>query len=57
MVVAERGRAPLDTLADLARTLRIANAPILGVLLAHARRFPGLRLRSRRGGNPPIRPA
>ena len=57
MVVAERGRAPLDTLADLARTLRIANAPILGVLLAHARRFPGLRLRSRRGGHPPIRPA
>lgn len=57
MVVAERGRAPLDTLADLARTLRIANAPILGVLLAHARRFPGLRLRPRRGGPPPIRPA
>lgn len=57
MVVAERGRAPLDTLADLARTLRIANAPILGVLLTHARRFPGLRLRPRPGGHPPIRPA
>lgn len=44
MVVAESDDTPLDSLADLARTLRIANAPILGVLLARRYRLPGLRL-------------
>lgn len=58
MVVAERGGTPLDSLADLARTLRIANAPILGVLLAHRRRFPRLRMRRTSSvGRPPFRPA
>ncbi len=45
VVVAEGDRTPLDSLADLARTLRIANAPLLGVLLMHARRLPRLPLR------------
>jgi Mrp family chromosome partitioning ATPase len=52
MVVAESGSTPLDSLADLARTLRIANAPILGVLLAHRRRLARLRVRRRSSGRP-----
>jgi hypothetical protein len=50
--VAESGSTPLDSLADLARTLRIANAPILGVLLAHRRRLARLRVRRRSSGRP-----
>lgn len=57
MVVAESGSTPLDSLADLARTLRIANAPILGVLLAHRRRLARLRMRRRPSGRPAPRPA